>query len=119
MPVHKGLGSGNRPDWCDVTSAGIFKVPRDGRFDCHYHDFEEYWLIFNGRAKIMSEDKMYIVEKGDIVCTAAGDEHDVIEVYEDLEGFWFEGPCPPGRRVGHLHKSPELAAGHVVSGIEE
>ena len=67
----------------------------------------------------MSEDKTYIVEKGDIVCTAAGDEHDVVEVYEDLEGFWFEGPCPPGRRVGHLHKSPELAAGHVVSGIEE
>ena len=42
MPVHKGLGSGNRPEWCDVTSAGIFKVPRDGRFDRHYHDFEEY-----------------------------------------------------------------------------
>lgn len=116
MPVHKGLGSDNRPEWCDVTSAGIFKVPRDGRFDRHYHDFEEYWLIFKGRAKVMSEGREYIVEKGDIVCTAAGDEHDVLEVYEDLEAFWFEGACPPGGRVGHLHKSPELAKGHVVPG---
>ena len=118
MPVHKGLGSDNRPEWCDVTSAGIFKVPRDGRFDRHYHDFEEYWLIFKGRAKVMSEDQEYIVGKGDIVCTAAGDEHDVIEIYEDLEAFYFEGPCPPGGKVGHLHKNPELAKGHVVPGVE-
>ena len=42
---------GNRPDWCDVTSAGIFRVQVGGRrFDCHYHDCNEYWLIFKGKA---------------------------------------------------------------------
>lgn len=116
MPVHRGLSADNRPAWCDVTSAGIFRVPRNGRFDRHYHDFEEYWLVFEGRAKVVTEGVEFMVEPGDIVCTQAGDEHDVIEVYEDLGAFYFEGACPEGGRLGHLHRTPELAQGHDVAG---
>ena len=119
MPVHRGLGLDNRPAWCDVTSAGIFKVPRDGRFDRHYHDFNEYWLVYKGRAKVLSEGQEYAVGPGDIVCTRAGDEHDVLEVYEDLEAFWFEEALEGEGRLGHLHRSPELAQGHLVPGATE
>ncbi|MBI2191870.1 MAG: cupin domain-containing protein [Planctomycetes bacterium] len=119
MPVvrtsEKALHAGNRPEWCQVTSAGVFRVRREGgRFDCHYHDFPEYWLVFKGKAKVMSEGKAYYVKPGDIVCTNAGDEHDVLEVYEDLEAFWFEDPLPPGGRTGHLHRDAEKAKGHPV-----
>lgn len=122
MPVvqtRKGaLGAGNRPEWCAVTSAGVFRVPREGgRFDCHYHDCNEYWLVFRGRAKVWSEGQEYFVGPGDIVCTRAGDEHDVLEVYEDLEAFWFEDATPPGGRIGHLHRDPEKAAGHTVPAL--
>jgi hypothetical protein len=119
MPVHRGLGPDNRPAWCDVTSAGIFKVPRDGRFDRHYHDFNEYWLVYKGRAKVLSEEREYVVGPGDIVCTRAGDEHDVLEVYEDLEAFWFEEGLEGEGRLGHLHRAPELAHGHPVPGATE
>lgn len=106
----------NRPDWCNVTTAGIFTVPLEGgRFDCHFHDCDEYWLVFAGKAKVMSEGREYYVQRGDIVCTRAGDEHDVVEVYETLEAFWFEGATPPGGRVGHLHKNEDKAAGHEVA----
>jgi len=120
MPVvrtsEKPLCEGNRPDWCKVTSAGIFRVPADrGWFDCHYHEFPEYWLIFKGKAKVMSEGEEYYVKAGDIVCTNANDEHDVLEVYEDLEAFWFEDPCPQGGRTGHLHRSEKKAKGHPVA----
>jgi len=119
MPVirtsEKPLGEGNRPEWCQVTSAGIFGVPcNGGRFDCHFHDCDEYWLIFQGKAKVMSEGKEYFVKPGDIVCTKSGDEHDVIEVYEDLWAFWFEDATPEGGRTGHLHKDKEKAKGHPV-----
>lgn len=114
MPVHKGLGENNRPEWCKVTSAGIFKAPHGRTFDRHYHDCHEYWLIYKGRARVMSEGVEYEVAPGDILCTKAGDEHDILEVYEDLEGFWFEDETPPGGRTGHLHRSPELAKGHPV-----
>ncbi|MBI4027441.1 MAG: cupin domain-containing protein [Verrucomicrobia bacterium] len=114
MPVirtsKKHLCAENRPEWCKVTSAGVFRVPtKTGTFDCHYHDFNEYWLVIKGKAKVMSEGKEYYVKPGDIVCTKAGDEHDVLEVYEDFEAFWFEEECPPAGREGHLHRTPEKA----------
>ena len=109
------LCAGNRPGWSSVTSAGVFQVPaRDGAFDCHYHDCHEYWLFYKGKGKAASEGKTFYVKPGDIVCTKAGDEHDILEVYEDLEGFWFEDATPPGGRVGHLHRDPIKAQGHTV-----
>lgn len=119
MPVvrtsRRVLEEGNRPEWCRATSAGIFGVSLErGRFDCHYHDYNEYWLVFQGKAKVMTEGREYYVQRGDIVCTKAGDEHDVLEVYEELKAFWFEDACPPGGRVGHLHRDPEQAKGHSV-----
>jgi len=124
MPVVRttrmlGMGAGNRPDWCQVN-AGFMRVHigRDGTasrpFDCHYHDRHEYWVITKGKAKVMSEGQEYYVRAGDIVCTKAGDEHDVLEVYEDLDGIYVEEPGPPNGIDGHLYRHPEQAAGHEV-----
>jgi len=122
MPIirtsKEAMGQGNRPEWCGVTSAGIFGVPTtEGRFDCHYHDCHEYWLIFRGKAKVMTEGQTFYVEAGDIVCTKADDEHDVLEVYEDLEAFWFEDVTPAGGRIGHLHRDAIKAEGHPVAAL--
>jgi mannose-6-phosphate isomerase-like protein (cupin superfamily) len=52
------MGVKNRPEWSNVTSAGIFRVNTvNGKFDNHYHDCNEYWLVFSGKALVMSEDK--------------------------------------------------------------
>lgn len=119
MPVIRtseaSLREGNRPDWCDVTSAGVFRVSAEnGRFDCHYHDCDEYWMIYKGSAKVSTEGIEFYAKPGDIVCTKAGDEHDVLEVYEDIEAFYFEGATPEGGRTGHLHRDDEKAKGHPV-----
>jgi mannose-6-phosphate isomerase-like protein (cupin superfamily) len=103
-----------RPKWSDVTSAGVFRVEPNGRFDRHYHDCDEYWLIFEGRALVSVGDRTYNAEAGDIVCTETGVEHDIVAVAEPLAAFWFEGRTPPGGRIGHLHRKPEDAAGHDV-----
>lgn len=119
MPVvrtlQRALEQVNRPEWCGVTSAGIFRVSTvGGAFDCHFHDCHEYWLVFKGKARVMSEGEEFYVGPGDIVCTKAGDEHDVVEVYEDLEAFWFEDATPAGGRIGHLHVDEHKAKGHPV-----
>ena len=77
MPVHRGLGLTNRPDWSSVTSAGIFRVPRGGRFDRHFHDCHEYWRIFKGRAKILTEGQEFIVGPGDMAA-AMGMPHSTV-----------------------------------------
>ena len=122
MPVIRtalaALAEGNRPDWCRATAAGVFRLSRvDGRFDRHHHDCDEYWLFSAGKAKISSEGVEYYVGAGDIVCTRAGEEHDVLEIYEDLLGFYFEDALLPGGRAGHLHSSPAYAAGHEVPAL--
>lgn len=115
--VLQRLSPESRPSWSDVMSAGIFRVEPDGRFDRHYHDCDEYWLLFAGRARVVVGSRTFEVEAGDIVCTPTGTEHDIVGVYETLEGFWFEGPTPPGGRIGHLHRTPEDAAGHPVPSL--
>jgi mannose-6-phosphate isomerase-like protein (cupin superfamily) len=113
--IEQALTSGNRPAWCDATSVGIFSVSTEGGwFDCHFHDCDEYWLIFAGKARVRTEGVEFYVQKGDIVCTHAGDEHDVLEVYEELEAFYFEAATQPDGRIGHLHRDAEQAAGHPV-----
>lgn len=119
MPVIRtsegAMKAGNRPDWSAVTAAGVFRVPTEGgRFDCHYHDCNEYWLIYRGKAKVVTEGRAFYVKQGDIVCTKAGDEHDMTEVYEDIEAFYFEDATPEGGRTGHLHRDEEKAKGHPV-----
>ncbi|HJR98286.1 MAG TPA: cupin domain-containing protein [Actinomycetota bacterium] len=107
-----------RPSWSDVTSAGVFRVEPGGRFDRHFHDCDEYWLLFHGRARVVVGAGSHEVGPGDIVCTPTGTVHDVVGVYEALEGFWFEGATPEGGRVGHLHETASDAEGHEVEVLE-
>jgi mannose-6-phosphate isomerase-like protein (cupin superfamily) len=116
VTVTKRIEADTRPAWSDVTSAGMFKVQAGGRFDRHHHDCDEYWFIVDGRAIVEIDRDRFEVERGDIVCTERGREHDILQVFERLEGFWFEGPTIPGGRSGHLHRSAEQAAGHPVLG---
>jgi mannose-6-phosphate isomerase-like protein (cupin superfamily) len=118
LTVVKTISPEIRPSWSDVTSAGTFRVEPNGRFDVHYHDCDEYWLLFAGRALVRVGERTYTVGAGDIVCTPTGTLHDIVAVSETLEGFWFEGHTPPGGRVGHLHRTDEDAEGHVVRRLE-
>ena len=110
------VGPDTRPDWCQVSAIGRFAVPVvGGRFDRHHHDDHEIWFIATGKARIFTDGAEHYVQAGDIVLTRAGDEHDVLEVYEDLTGFFTETGHPAGGRTGHLHATAADAAGHDVT----
>jgi mannose-6-phosphate isomerase-like protein (cupin superfamily) len=119
LVVTRFLGVDSRPSWSDVTSAGIFAVAPDGKFDRHFHDCDEYWLFFEGRGVVTVGETRYAVEAGDIVCTPIGVEHDVVAVVETLKAFWFEGATAPGGRLGHLHRDDDAAAGHPIQRITD
>jgi mannose-6-phosphate isomerase-like protein (cupin superfamily) len=111
------LGPETRPEWCQTPSAGFFRMSKEGgEHDCHYHEYNELYLISRGMAKIMNAGRHQYVREGDIVCIRAGDEHDILEVYgnEDLELFWLYEPGPDGARLGHLHRSPDREKSHPV-----
>jgi mannose-6-phosphate isomerase-like protein (cupin superfamily) len=105
-------------DWGDETGgSGLFAVetsatpadrgdpvpyPKTTNFDSHYHDCDEYWVVWVGRGEAVSEGQMYDVVPGDCVATAMGHHHDVPRVSEPLHGVYFETTLRGAKRRGHL-----------------
>ena len=111
------LGPTTKPGWCQIPSAGYFRMAKEGgEHDCHYHEYNELYLVCRGKAKILNGGEESYVQAFDIVCIEAGDEHDILEVYgdEDFELFYLYEPNPDGGRLGHLHRAREKAEPHPV-----
>lgn len=104
--------------WNNETgSCGVFKMnnsdsPRNvgdpveyrrtTDFDNHFHDCDEYWIIFKGSGLAVSEDRKFKLMPGTILATKTGDHHDFPEVYEEIHGVWFETSLKGKKRAGHL-----------------
>jgi len=76
--------------------------PRNASFDNHFHDCDEYWIIFEGRGIAVSEGKSYEVEPGDCVVTGMGHHHDFPRVFEPVRSVYFETTLEGKKRHGHL-----------------
>ena len=107
-------------DWGDeVGGSGLFSLEEvtDGdrvdrgdpvpyekrtRFDCHFHDCDEYWILFAGSGVAVTEGKSYEVASGDCVATGMGHHHDFPIVHEPVQAVYFETTMEGQRRRGHL-----------------
>jgi len=85
--------------------------PRKTDFDNHYHDCDEYWVVYKGSALAVSEGEQYELQPGYFLATKMGEHHDIPEVYEELQAVWFESSMKGMMREGHLwvhtHGEPE------------
>jgi len=104
--------------WGDeVGGSGIFTVadsdspsdagdpvdyPKRTCLDNHYHDCDEYWILFEGRGTVVSEGKSYEVGPGDCVATGMGHHHDLPIVVEPVRAVYFETTMEGAQRPGHL-----------------
>ena len=107
-------------DWGDeVGGSGLFSVDEAAdsdrtdrgdpvpyekrtRFDCHFHDCDEYWILFAGSGVAVSEGKRYEVSAGDCVATGMGQHHDFPLVHEPVRAVYFETTMEGEKRRGHL-----------------
>ena len=104
-------------DWSGETSSGIFTVsksdtPQDGgdpvnylketNFDSHYHDCDEYWILFEGSGTAVTERKSCQVEYGDCVATGMGHHLDFPQVTDPVSAVYFESLLEGRKRGGHL-----------------
>jgi mannose-6-phosphate isomerase-like protein (cupin superfamily) len=101
----------------EVGGAGVFVVetsdepddvgdpvtyPKNTRFDRHYHDCDEYWILVKGSGTASSEDVLYEVGPGDCVATRMGHHHDFPLVEEPVLAVFFETTMRGRKRLGHL-----------------
>ncbi len=103
MPVFNSRELRENPELSRFSSFGIIDVERGGNVELHFHDCDEWWIVTRGRALITIEDEEYEVERGDMIYTPRGEDHEIKEVYQDLEGVYFEGELCGEKRRGHLH----------------
>ncbi|MCZ7602106.1 MAG: cupin domain-containing protein [Melioribacteraceae bacterium] len=75
---------------------------RNTEFDNHFHDCDEFWILFSGSGEVVTEGNRYNVRAGDCVFTKAGDHHDFPIVHNTIEGVWFETSLVGQKREGHL-----------------
>ena len=55
-------------------------------------------------------DDLFDVGPGDLVCTPAAMEHDIVSAYtDDLVLLFIEEAVPPGGQPGHRHRDPARA----------
>lgn len=109
MPVMRGPD--DKPGWVTWSAFGVGEVKDASTFDLHFHDADEYWLVFSGRARVLSEGQEYVIGPGDILCTRMGDEHDVLEIIEaPFRSFYIEDTLRGPKRPGHLHRPNEEPA---------
>lgn len=76
--------------------------PKETNFDAHFHDCDEYWILFEGGGVAVSEGKLYEVGPGDCVATGMGHHHDFPVVYEPVRAVFFETTIAGQKRGGHL-----------------
>lgn len=76
--------------------------PKETDFDNHYHDCDEYWILWAGRGTVVSEGKSYEVGPGDCVATGMGHHHDFPVIAEPVRAVYFETTLQGEKRRGHL-----------------
>jgi mannose-6-phosphate isomerase-like protein (cupin superfamily) len=79
-----------------------YDYPKTNGIDRHYHDCDEYWIIYEGRGRAMSESKLYDVGPGDCVATGMGHHHDFPEDFELVKAVYMETDLEGQKRKGHL-----------------
>lgn len=78
------------------------RYPKRTRFDRHFHDCDEYWIVFEGQGVAVSEGVSYEVGPGDCIATGMGHHHDFPEASEPVRAVFFETTMEGEKRRGHL-----------------
>lgn len=80
----------------------VVTYPKKTAFDAHYHDCDEYWIVFEGHGVAVSEGRSWDVGPGDCIATGMGHHHDFPEATSPVRAVFFETTMEGEKRRGHL-----------------
>ena len=75
---------------------------KETTFDRHFHDCDEYWIVFEGSGLAMSEGEFHELKPGDCLATGMGHHHDFPKVKEPVRAVFFETTMEGRKRRRHL-----------------
>lgn len=77
--------------------------------DTHYHDGDEYWVVFRGHFTLDYNGRKIKVGPGTLMAAGKGYEHGAEEVEEVMNGLVIAMPLEDGKRDGHLNRANQGA----------
>jgi mannose-6-phosphate isomerase-like protein (cupin superfamily) len=83
--------------------------------DYHYHDGDEYWVVFRGHFNIDYEGLKVPTKPGELLAFGKGYEHGLLEPEDVMQGIVLAMPLEDRRRDGHLNRERN---GNPVPGRE-
>ncbi|TCU31331.1 cupin domain-containing protein [Rhizobium azibense] len=78
--------------------------PKSTKFDSHYHDCDEYWVILEGAGTVVVGSRSFEVKVGDCIAIGMGHHHDLPQIWANVKGAYFETTLEGKKRFGHLWK---------------
>jgi quercetin dioxygenase-like cupin family protein len=102
MPIIQGVNLTEPSDEFAAWGLARFEKGQRDISELHFHDCDEFIFMIEGKCVMKSEGILYTLEKGDVLATRMGDEHELMEILEDTVYFWAEGKLPGRKRSGHL-----------------
>ncbi|WP_293866445.1 cupin domain-containing protein [uncultured Alsobacter sp.] len=98
-----GCGVFRIADEADPTDTGDpVAYAKTTRMDSHYHDYDEYWFLLEGRATVVVGGRFLDMRPGDAVTIGMGHHHDLAHAPEPVKAAFFETTLERGKRMGHL-----------------
>ena len=107
MPIIQGKNANCPTDEFSNWGLAQFKAGRKNITELHHHDCDEFVFMIEGKCVMRSEGSIYNLEKGDVLVTRMGDEHELVEILEDTTYFWVCGELKGQKRRGHLHRQKQ------------
>ena len=104
MPIIQGKNATCPTNEFCAHGLARFKAGQKNITELHYHDCDEFIFMLEGRCVMQSEGILYTLEKGDVLATRMGDEHELLEILEDTVFFWLETELRGQKRSGHLYR---------------
>lgn len=92
------------PDWSELSDFGVYTMLPGESGDLHFHDFHEVWFVVSGSATVICDKQIVVLNRGDALFTASGEEHQIVDVHESFTVV-FASYKPQGKcRPGHLYR---------------
>ena len=107
MPIIRGKNATCPTEEFPAWGLKRLKAGETNITQLHFHDCDEFVFMIEGKMVMRSEGILYTLEKGDVLVTRMGDEHEIPEVLEDTLYFWACTEFRGQKRSGHLHRTKE------------
>jgi mannose-6-phosphate isomerase-like protein (cupin superfamily) len=90
--------------WDHTIRSEIFMSQVGNPCDYHYHDGDEYWIVFRGHFPIDYNGLRVATEPGQLLAFGKGYEHGLLEPSETMGAIVFAMPLEDRERDGHLNR---------------